>query len=205
MTTGTPQPMDPGRRNSGPASPRRRRGVALLPLAAVAWALLELWLLLWLGRTAGGLAVFLVLVGSVLLGVVVINRAGRRAWQRMMESLHKPPASGAPGTSGASAPRASGGNGTAMAGGLLLIIPGLLSDVLGLLCIFPPTAALVRRGAKRVLITGAGPLGTIYEEVRAADQQMRMRRQDGNVVQGEVVEDQEPPDDRPGEDPPRIP
>jgi UPF0716 protein FxsA len=193
MTTGTPQPMDPRRPGSSRRPARRRSLLSLLPLLGVAWAVLEIWLLLMLGDAAGGWAVFGALLAGFLLGALVIQRAGRRAWQRLAESLQHPDA--APGAAGTG--RERGGNALAMAGGLLLMIPGLLSDALGLLFVFPPTAALLRRAGRRLLITGSGPLGTVYQEVRAADQQRRMHRADGKVVRGEVVDP--PEDDVPGD------
>jgi UPF0716 protein FxsA len=36
-------------------------------------------------------------------------------------------------------------------GGLLLIVPGFISDVLGVLALLPPTRALMRRGLARNL------------------------------------------------------
>lgn len=183
MTTGTPQPYDPRRPRGGPGTPRRSRARTLLPLAIACWALLEIWLLILLGELAGGLAVFLELVAGVVLGSVLIKRAGRRAWQRLTAELGAAP--------GAAAPQAAGRGGHAltMLGGLLLILPGLLSDLVGLLCVFPPTAALLRRFAGRRLSAGGGPVGDAYRQARSAEQQLRMRRQDGKVVPGEVVED----------------
>jgi UPF0716 protein FxsA len=60
-----------------------------------------------------------------------------------------------------------------IAGGALLVLPGLLSDVLGLACLFPPTAALLRRMPERWL--------------RRSTEQFRIHRPDGRVVPGEVI------------------
>ncbi|WP_103500267.1 MULTISPECIES: FxsA family membrane protein [unclassified Streptomyces] len=187
MTTGSPPPIDP--RPSDGRSPRRGgRARTFLPLLAVVWAVAEIWLLLLLGRVAGGLTVFLVLLGGLLLGMVVLQRAGRRAFRRMSETLQAAQA-GRP-----EPPSTRGGNGLAAIGGILLMVPGLLSDVLGLLCLFPPTASLLRGAAGAFLIGKAGPLGAAYQEVRTVDEQLRMRRPDGKVVRGEVID----PDDGPG-------
>ena len=89
------------------------------------------------------------------------------------------------------------GNGTAMLGGLLIMIPGMLSDVAGLLCLFPPTAKLLRGLTRRTLdrprAHTPGGLGEAYQQARSAEEQIRMHRPDGKVVQGEVVRDDEPP------------
>ncbi|MFI7274763.1 FxsA family membrane protein [Streptomyces sp. NPDC049879] len=193
MTTGSPNPYrGDGRRPSPP--PRRRRARPLLPLAVAAWAVLEIWLLIVVGRAAGGLTVFLLLVAGVVVGAIVIKQAGRRAWARLTEGLRPPPPDGAGG-----ATAARGGNGLTMLGGLLLMIPGLISDVVGLLCVFPPTAGLLRRRARRYLTRRSGPLGAAFQDAQGLRDQMRARRPDGKVVEGEVIRE----DDRPDGDGPR--
>ncbi|MFI9724486.1 FxsA family membrane protein [Streptomyces sp. NPDC052396] len=168
MTFGTQQQTVP----SPPSGPGRKRRI--LPLAVAAWVLLELWLLILVADAAGGLTVFLLLVGGLLLGAAVIKRAGRRAWQRLTSSLQ----------GGAAAPE-GGGNAVTMLGGLLLMVPGLLSDAVGLLCLFPPTHALVHRAGERWL-NRSGPLGEAF-------QQARMGQGRGDVIQGEVIRDDQPP------------
>ncbi|MFD5320905.1 FxsA family membrane protein [Streptomyces sp. NPDC127098] len=188
MTTGRPNPY--GIQGATSVRPvRRRRTRPLLPLGVAAWALLEIYLLTLLGRLAGGLTVFLVLVAGVLLGALVIKRAGSRAWQRLVASMRP---EGAP-------TEDRGGNGLAMLGGLLLMVPGLASDVVGLLCLFPPTAALLRKGAGRYVRRRGGPFGEAFQEARAAQERMRMRRPDGKVVPGEVVSEEDEEDKGPAE------
>ncbi|UCM86754.1 FxsA family membrane protein [Streptomyces marincola] len=188
MTSGQPQPS-PARQ---PRARRPRGPLALLPLLVAAWALLEIWLLLLVGDAAGGATVLLLLLAGLVLGSLVIKRTGRRAWQQLTETLQ----------AGRAAPaeqrRARGGNGLTMLGGLLLMVPGLASDVLGLLCVFPPTAALLRRAGARWVTRRSGPLGVAFQDARAAHEQMRMRRDGDRVVQGEVIRDDEEPPGRPG-------
>lgn len=88
-----------------------------------------------------------------------------------------------------------------MLGGLLLMIPGLLSDAVGLLLLIPPVQKAVGRYAERTFdrrIRAAAP-GTLGD----AFQQARMQRPDGKVVQGEVIVRDEPGGDTPKE--PRPP
>ncbi|WP_171167408.1 FxsA family membrane protein [Streptomyces sp. I05A-00742] len=177
--------------------PKQRRTRKLLPLAVAAWAVLEIYLLILVADAAGGLAVFGLLAGGVVLGAYVIKRAGRRAWQRLTRSMQ------AGGAAGAAPDVEGGGNGLTMLGGLLLMVPGLVSDVAGLLCLFPPTRALIRKTAVRRIerAAEAGPLGD-------AVRQARMHRPgaggpDGKVVQGEVIRDDEGP--APRTDDPQLP
>lgn len=208
MTSREPYPYDPpddgqgsgrdanARRGSG--GPGRSRAARLLPLGVAAWALLEIWLLILIGETAGALAVFGLLVGGLLLGVFVIKRAGRRAWRRLAESVQEAQQAAQTGkATPQSAERSGGGNALTMLGGLLLAVPGLVSDVAALLCLFPPTAGLMRRSTQRYLERrsgfASGSIGDAYQQARRAEEQMRMHKPDGKVVQGEVVRDDEPP------------
>ncbi|WP_326600172.1 FxsA family membrane protein [Streptomyces sp. NBC_01803] len=177
-----------------PRRPRRGRGpLALLPLVLAGWALLEIWLLITVGDAVGGVTVFLLLLAAFLLGGAVVKRAGRRAWQRLSEGLRAGGA-GAP----AARARGGGGDGLTMLGGLLLMVPGFASDAVGLLCVFPPTAALLRRAGARYVRRRAGLFGAAFDEARATRERMRAGRPDDRVVRGEVVreDDDEPPGER---------
>ncbi|MFD3651084.1 FxsA family membrane protein [Streptomyces cyaneofuscatus] len=197
MTTGTPPPT----------RPRRSRARRFLPLALAAWLVLEIWLLTVVASAAGGLTVLLLLVAGAVLGTVVIKRAGRRAFKNLTETLQQMP--GQPGATEApqvTGGKASQGNGLLMLGGLLLLIPGLISDAAGLLLLIPPVRALISRRAEQSLerrMRAASPGG-----LSDAFQQARMHRPDGKVVQGEVIrEDGTQPPSRPSgpEDDPRGP
>ncbi|MEU8748187.1 FxsA family membrane protein [Streptomyces parvulus] len=186
MTTGAQTPRSPAR-------PPRSRLRTFLPLAVAAWLVLEIWLLTVVVGASSGFVVFLLLVAGVVLGSVVIKAAGRRAFRNLTETLQQQQ-SGAP-----PRPRAnSEGNGLMMLGGLLLILPGLISDALGLLMLLPPVQKVVSRSVQRTVerrMRDAGP-GTLGDAFRQA----RMHRPDGKVVQGEVIRDEPgdaPQDPRP--------
>ncbi|MFI9820093.1 FxsA family membrane protein [Streptomyces sp. NPDC052013] len=187
MTTGAQTPY--------PVRPRRSRLRTFLPLGVAAWLVLEIWLLTLVAGASSGLVVFLLLVAGLVLGSVVIKRAGRRAFRNLSETLQQQQGGAAP----ASRPN-SEGNGLTMLGGLLLIIPGLISDALGLLLLLPPVQKSVSRYAERTFdrklreAARGGGLGDVF-------QQARIHRPDGKVVQGEVVRDE--PGDTPQE--PRPP
>ncbi|MEW1627892.1 FxsA family membrane protein [Streptomyces sp. NPDC089173] len=176
MTTGTPPPT----------RPRRSRARRFLPLALAAWLVLEVWLLTVVASAAGGLTVLLLLVAGAVLGTVVIKRAGRRAFKNLTETLQQMP--GQPGATEApqvTGGKASRGNGLLMLAGLLLLIPGLISDAAGLLLLVPPVRTLISRRAEQSLerrMRAASP-GSLSD----AFQQARMHQPDGKVVQGEVI------------------
>jgi UPF0716 protein FxsA len=148
----------------------------VLPLAVAAWLVLETWLLTVVADAASGFTVFLLLLAGLVLGSVVIKRAGRRAFRNLNEALQS-----------GTAPSSGGGSGLLMLGGLLLMLPGLISDVAGLLLLVPPVQKALGRYAERTMerrLRRATP-GTLGD----AFQQARMRRPDGKVVQGEVIRD----------------
>ncbi|MEU6379730.1 FxsA family membrane protein [Streptomyces sp. NPDC046909] len=185
MTTGAPTPTYPAR-------PPRSRLRTFLPLGIAAWLVLEIWLLTVVAGATSGFVVFLLLLAGIVLGAVVIKRAGRRAFQNLNQTLQR-------GTAPASGSGSGGGNGLLMLGGLLLMLPGLISDAVGLLLLIPPVQKAIGRRAERTFerkLREAAP-GTLGD----AFQQARMHRPDGKVVQGEVIRDE--PGDTPQE--PRPP
>ena len=190
MTTGAPTPTYPAR-------PRRSRLRTFLPLGIAAWLVLEIWLLIVVAGAGGGWAVFLLLVGGFVLGSVVIKRAGRRAFRALSETLQQQQSGVLP-----QGERGSEGNGLMMLGGLLLMLPGLISDAFGLVLLIPPVQKSLSRYAERTFerkLREATP-GTLGD----AFQQARMRRPDGKVVPGEVIheDDRRGPEGEPGPRPP---
>jgi UPF0716 protein FxsA len=185
MTTGTPPPTAPT------TARKRSRARTFVPLGIAAWLVLEIWLLTLVAGAAGGLTVFLLLVGGVVLGGAVIKRAGRRAFRNLSETIQRQQQSGGAPDPSEQQGRKGSGNGFVMLGGLLLILPGLISDALGLLVLLPPVRRTLARYAEKSLerrmnaVQQPGSLGDVF-------QQARMHRPDGKVVQGEVVRDDTP-------------
>jgi UPF0716 protein FxsA len=170
------------------ADPRRSRARTLVPLAVAGWAVLEIWLLTVVAGALGGGTVLLLLLAGAVLGAAAVKRAGLRAWTSLAASVQ---------AGGRSEGSRGSGAGLGMLGGLLLIVPGFVSDAAGLLCLFPPTRKLLARAAGRVLVRRRPRPGSFGE----AFQQARMHRPDGKVVPGEVIRDDEadrgPEDNRP--------
>ncbi|MBT2443000.1 FxsA family protein [Streptomyces sp. ISL-36] len=191
MTTGAPPPL----------APKRSRARTFLPLALVAWLVLEIWLLTVVAGAAGGLTVLGLLVGGAVLGAVVIKRAGRRAFRNLTETFQQAQAAAQSGVAPAPADRigAEDRNGFLMLGGLLLMLPGLVSDALGLLLLVPPVRSMLGRYAEKAVERrmSAAPRGSLQD----AFQQARMHRPDGKVVQGEVVREDAPRGPRDPQDP----
>ncbi|WP_327363320.1 FxsA family membrane protein [Streptomyces sp. NBC_01296] len=196
MTTGVPLSTAPRRRS---------RARTFLPLAVAAWLILEIWLLSLVAGAAGGLTVAALLAGGIVLGVVVIKRAGRRAFKNLTNTFQQAQQGQQP-PPPATKQQPGSGNGLTMLAGLLLILPGLLSDVAGLLCLLPPVRAWIGRRVAGSLERkmAAAPAGSFGD----AFQQARIHYPDGKVVQGEVIREdqpQQPGPDNTGYRPPLAP
>ncbi|MFJ3585753.1 FxsA family membrane protein [Streptomyces sp. NPDC090127] len=182
MTTGAPPPL----------APKRSRARTFLPPALAVWMVLEIWLLIVVADAAGGLTVLGLLVGGAVLGAVVIKRAGRRAFKNLTETFQQAQAAARTGVAPTATERAGAGdrNGFLMLGGLLLMIPGLISDAAGLLLLVPPVRSVLGRYADKLAERrmAAAPPGSLQD----AFQQARMHRPDGKVVQGEVIREDAP-------------
>ncbi len=110
----------------------------------------ELILLLLLSRALSipFTAALIVLTG--LLGAYLASREGRRAWRRVSESLTRGELPADPIVQAL----------LVLAGGLLLLTPGLLTDLTGFACLIPPSRAWLSRRVRAVLArrTGIAPL-----------------------------------------------
>lgn len=153
----------------------------MLPLLITAWLVLEIWLLVLVGSWLGGFAVLLLLVAGGLIGGSLIKRAGLKALSAAIEQS-KNPQSEQPQT----------GTSMTVLAGLLLIIPGFLSDLVALTLLFPPTRALWRAVGRRVadkaIRSTAGAGTDPFADAMRLQEQLRIHRPDGKVVQGEVVD-----------------
>ncbi|HKR48873.1 MAG TPA: FxsA family protein [Pseudonocardiaceae bacterium] len=143
-------------------------------------AIIELAVLIAVGNAIGVLATIGLLILASLVGAALLRREGIRTLVAFREALRtrRPP-------------HRELIDGMLIAtAGVFIVLPGFVSDVLGLLLLLPPTRALVRRRMMRSagLRTTAGLYTT--------GPQTPVRFAPGAVVEGEVVD--EPPAPRPG-------
>lgn len=172
----------------------------MLPLLVAAWVVLEIWLLIVVAGATSGFIVALCILAGFVLGAAAVKRAGRSAWRNLTASVQAQQAAQQSGQEAPAPPPAGRGRtGLHMLGGILLIIPGFLSDAVALLLLFPPTRRLIgaaveraaERGLRRRSVPAGEPgsLGDLFQQARAAEEQARMRRPDGKVIPGEVVDE----------------
>jgi UPF0716 protein FxsA len=179
------------------------------------WALAEVVVLVLVASWIGVGWTVLATLATTALGWALLARQGTRALAELRERMKDP---AAPRSSQArngtlqqgrrSPGRALGEAGLIAVGGVLMVLPGFLGDVVGLLCLLPPTRPLVRgllgravasrlpvelRGPVRVRSARAEePLGGPFGSGAHASRAGRPL-----VIEGEVVRDQPVRDERP--------
>ena len=95
----------------------------------------EIAVLIQIGQTIGFLPTLTLLILDSVLGAVLLRSQGRAAWVRLHRALAEGRIPGREVIDGA----------LVIFGGALLLTPGFLTDILGLILLLPPTRALVRR------------------------------------------------------------
>ncbi|HUR14323.1 MAG TPA: FxsA family protein [Mycobacteriales bacterium] len=113
----------------------------LLLVAFVVVPVLEIWVIVQVGQAIGIVPTLLLLIADAVLGTWLFRREGRRAWAAFRQALdeHRVPATEV----------ADGA--LVVVGGAFLLSPGFVTDAVGVLCLLPPTRALLRRGLTRVV------------------------------------------------------
>lgn len=157
----------------------------MLPLLITAWLVLEIWLLVQVGSWLGGFTVVLLLIAGAVIGGSLIKRAGLKALSAAIEQSRNPQSQQQTGTS------------MTVLAGLLLIVPGFLSDLLALTLLFPPTRVLWRAAGRRAADKALRSTSTVgadpFADAMRLQEQLRIHRPDGKVIQGEVVDPESGP------------
>ena len=115
--------------------------VRWLLLLFIVVPLVELYLLLWIGSFIGFWPTVGIVLATGLLGSTLAKREGLkvwRAWRRSLETLTPPEQGVVDGV-------------LVLIGGALLITPGVLTDMLGLLLLLPKPRALVAARVRRAI------------------------------------------------------
>lgn len=168
----------------------------LLILLFIVVPVLELYVIIQVGQAIGVLPTLILLLAAALLGSWLLKREGRTAWRRFNEAL---------------AARRFPGKEVAdgvliVIGGTLLLTPGFLTDIVGVLLLLPPTRAIARRVLKRLTIgrfavVGLGGGGPGPFRPPTGDGQRPSRDYDFDATAEEVppTGDRDPRLPRPGE------
>jgi UPF0716 protein FxsA len=152
--------------------------VLVLVLLFVVAPLVELAVFVQVAQSIGLLETIALLVAVSFVGVVIVRHQGLGVWRRVREQLQQ-----------GNLPAAELVNGLLiLIAGVLLILPGFVSDVIGLLLLLPPTRAIVRGVLQRHhYVRIASRVGTVARPVR------RVRNESDVIVIPPTGESPRPP------------
>ncbi len=125
----------------------------LLLLLLILVPIAELYVIIQVGQAIGALPTIALLFGSSILGAVLLRSQGRLAWRRFRAAI----------SAGRAPTREVVDGALVVFGASLLIVPGFLSDILGLFLLLPPTRILTRKlllsGARGRMLMAAASFG----------------------------------------------
>jgi UPF0716 protein FxsA len=158
---------------------RRRFPWGLLVAAFILVPLVEIYVIIQIGQVIGAWWTILLLIADSVFGSWLVKREGGRAWQALRVALqegrmpHKELADGI----------------LILVGGLLMLTPGFVLDIVGAICILPFTRPVGRRFLSGVISRRL--VGVTYPGSGAGPASPRTQQRPGpddDVVQGEVVD-----------------
>ncbi|MQM27731.1 hypothetical protein GFD30_19485 [Glycomyces sp. NEAU-7082] len=152
-----------------------KRAPFALRLALAVWVVSEAAAFFGLVYLIGFFYTFLIFAGTTALGVALVGHVGRKSFRAARDYLN----------SGGD-PSREPPNGYALAGAFCLIIPGFVTDLVGLLLLFPPT---------RFIFRGLGRWIAARTPV--------MRFGGGDVIDGQVIDERDYVDPGDFDDEPR--
>lgn len=125
--------------------------MALLVGLFIVVPIVELYVIIKIGGLIGVIPTLALLLADALLGSLLLRHQGRGAWQRFNQALAE-----------RRFPGREVADGLMIAiGGTLLLTPGFVTDIFGLLLLIPPTRAIARGllrryAAHRFVVVGVG-------------------------------------------------
>jgi UPF0716 protein FxsA len=168
--------------------PRRLRPTRLAAAALLLLPVVEILVLVGVGQAIGGWPTFLLLVATSLLGVWLIRREGGKAWRALEQAVR----------SGRMPAREIADGVVVLVGGALLVAPGFVTDVLGLLLVLPFTRPVARSMLAAVIsrrlvaqtgrFTGPAVTGQPGWEQQPPQGPRRSTSSD-EVVEGEIIDE----------------
>ena len=170
-----------------------RRSLAIAVLLLVVLPIVEIWLLVLLGQQIGAVPVLIGVIVEGLIGSWLIRRRWRTAWRSLQEAS-------AGGIGGESADRSlpdALDTAVFVAGGIALIFPGMITDVIALICLIPFTRRLPKLLLRRLIdrqLAGLDDLAAMNGMPGGFSTRRRRDPGFGDVIEGEVVDDAKPRD-----------
>lgn len=113
----------------------------LLILSLFLYGLLEIGLFIWIGSKIGIFSVFLLIILTAVIGIIFGRIQGFETWSRAIRSMENQQVPAAELVDGL----------CIIVGAVLLIIPGFLSDIVGLTLLIPLTRNLFKRSIANMI------------------------------------------------------
>jgi UPF0716 protein FxsA len=148
---------------------RRRMTSWVMFVAFVVVPLIEIYVLIQVGKVIGPWWTILLLVLDSILGSWLIKREGGRAWEALRTALE----------TGRMPARELADAALILVGGTLMLSPGFVTDALGILLILPFTRPMARRLLTRV----------VAQRLISRNARRPGPGSGGSVVRGEVVDE----------------
>ncbi|TIC87661.1 FxsA family protein [Nocardioides sp. GY 10113] len=162
----------------------RRRLAIVLFVAFIVVPLIELYVLIQVGQVIGAAPTIVLLVVDSLIGAWLLKREWGHTWRALRTRIEE----------GGLPTRELADGALVTLGGALMLSPGFVTDILGVLLILPPTRPVFRRlviayAASRATVTMTNAYGqTVY----GPGTQTRPGPAAGDaVVRGEVIDDEQ--------------
>ena len=175
---------------TAPRTPaRRRRWVRpVLVLAFVVVPLVEIWAILQVGQLVGPWWTIALLILDSMVGAWLIKREGGRAWKALRDAL----------AGGRMPAREIADGALILIAGTLMLSPGFVLDLVGLLLLLPVTRPVARRilttfVERRLVVgpsfgSGLGPGGPFGGQSGPGNGRRPGAGPEGPVVRGDVVD-----------------
>lgn len=161
--------------SNGARRPARRRIGWILALLFLVVPLLELYVLIQVGQVIGVWWTILLLVADSIFGAWLMRREGSRAWKALQEAI----------TGGRMPSKELADGALVVLGGALMLSPGFVTDVFGIVLILPFTRPFFRgilaSAVQRRMLTVTTTYGQTYGQGH---------RPDDGVVSGEVIDEE---------------
>lgn len=109
--------------------------MALLLALFIVVPIVELYVIIQVGQAIGVVPTLVILLADAVLGSMLLRHQGRGAWRRFNEAI-----------AARRFPAREVADGLMIAiGGTLLLTPGFVTDIFGLILLIPPSRAVIRR------------------------------------------------------------
>ncbi|MDQ3571451.1 MAG: FxsA family protein [Actinomycetota bacterium] len=153
----------------------------------IAVPIAELWLLIKIGGEIGLVPTLALLVVDSIVGAALARSQSRAAWERFNRAL----------AAGRVPAREVFDGAMIILGGALLLAPGFLTDIVGLVLLVPPSRAVVRSFLARSVSKRAGVAWGVSGFGRDAGGPFRKGPERGYDYEGSATEVTEPPPELP--------